>query len=163
MPAEWVLDAIADITLTPLKLDVAIYGGPKDNRTIERAIEYPLSRPRGDDSYVLKIFDKPQRTQSCDCERSSAPNLSQALYFYNDAALIAKISAPEGRLTKLLAAESDDRRVLTELYLLTLGRLPNDEEQRLSGEYLKSAASRAVGFEDLLWSLFNRQEFLITH
>ncbi len=122
-----------------------------------------MSRPRGDDSYVLKIFDKPQRTQSCDCERSSAPNLSQALYFYNDAALIAKISAPEGRLTKLLAAESDDRRVLTELYLLTLGRLPNDEEQRLSGEYLKSAASRAVGFEDLLWSLFNRQEFLITH
>jgi hypothetical protein len=29
--------------------------------------------------------------------------------------------------------------------------------------HLASAASRSEGFEDLFWSLLNRQEFLITH
>lgn len=163
MQAELVADAIADITGSPLKLDVTIYGGPGDNRTIERAIEHPLSRPRGDDSYVLKIFDKPQRTQSCDCERSSAPNLSQALFLYNDAALVAKITAPEGRLARLLAETADDSRLLDEIYLLTLSRLPRDAERERSLIHLASAASRSEGFEDLLWSLLNRQEFLITH
>lgn len=163
MQAELMLDAIADITLTPIKLDLTIYGGPGDNRTIERAIEHPLSRPRGDDSYVLKIFDKPQRTQSCDCERSSAPNLSQALFFYNDAALVAKITDPNGRLTRLLVEISDDNQLLDEIYLLVLSRLPKAAERERSMSHLAEAKSRAEGFEDLLWSLLNRQEFLITH
>jgi len=163
MSAELMLDAIADITATPIKLDLTIYGGPGDNRTIDRAIEHPLSRPRGDDSYVLKIFDKPQRTQSCDCERSSAPNLSQALFFYNDTALVAKITDPNGRLAKLLKETSDDNLLLDELYLLVFARTPRDEERQKSLEHLKSSPSRTIGFEDLFWSLLNRQEFLITH
>lgn len=143
MSAELMLDAIADITQTPIKLDLTIYGGPGDDRTIERAIENPLSRPRGDDSYVLKIFDKPQRTQSCDCERSSAPNLSQALFFYNDTALVAKITDPDARLTKLLKEHADDQRLLDELYLLVFARLPNDAERQRSREHLAAAKSRA--------------------
>jgi hypothetical protein len=163
MSAELMLDAIADITAIPIKLDLTIYGGPGDNRTIERAIEHPLSRPRGDDSYVLKIFDKPQRTQSCDCERSSAPNLSQALFFYNDTALVAKITSPDGRLAKLLKEKNDDNQLLDELYLMVYARLPRDDERQRSLEHLKSTESRTAGFEDLFWSLLNRQEFLITH
>ncbi|MCE9607309.1 MAG: DUF1549 and DUF1553 domain-containing protein [Planctomycetia bacterium] len=163
MPAEFVLDALADVTGTPIKLDITIYGGPGDDRTVERAIDMPLSRPRGDDSYVLKIFDKPLRTQSCDCERSSGPNLSQALFLYNDTALTKKIADPAGRLAKLLKATPDDDRLLDELYLLTLARLPNDAERTRSREHLKSASSRTLGFEDLFWSLLNRREFLIIH
>src|SRR5207253_1760091 len=96
MSAEQVLDAVAQVTGTPVQVAPVYSGDP--NRKPERSIEYPLSRPGGADSYVLKIFDKPQRTQSCDCERSDAPNLSQALYFYNDQALLEKISAPGSRL-----------------------------------------------------------------
>jgi hypothetical protein len=95
--------------------------------------------------------------------RSNAPNLSQALFFYNDTALTAKIAAPDGRLAKLLNDETSDDRVLDELYLLALSRLPNEAERDRSHEHLKSAASRAAGFEDLFWSLLNRREFLITH
>jgi hypothetical protein len=123
----------------------------------------PLSRPRGDDSYVMKIFDKPQRTQSCDCERSSAPNLSQALFFFNDTALVGKITAPEGRLAKLLQEMKNDDRLLDELYLLTLTRLPTEAERTRTREHLQLAGSRNEGFEDVLWSLLNRREFLITH
>lgn len=163
MQAELVLDAIGDITGTPLKFDNFVYGGPKDNRVVERSIELPLSRPRGDDTYVLRIFDKPQRTQSCDCERSAAPNLSQALYFYNDAALTTKIADPEGRLAKLLGRLSDNDAVLDELYLLTLSRWPTPAERDRSRKHLAEANTRAEGFEDLLWSLLNRQEFVVTH
>jgi hypothetical protein len=163
MQAELVLDAVADVTGTPLKMDLTAYFGPGDDRRLGRAIEMPLSRPRGDDTYVLKIFDKPQRTQSCDCERSSAPNLSQALFFFNDAALAAKISDPAGRLARRLKELSDDDRLLDDLYLTTLTRLPTDEERRRSHEYLKRAKSRAEGFEDLQWSLLNRREFIVAH
>jgi hypothetical protein len=166
MTAEQALDAILQVTGTPLDL-AWVYGnagkGGDKNRKIERAVEFPLSRPGGGDSYVLKIFDKPQRTQSCDCERSSTPNLSQALYFYNDAALIAKIADKKGRLTKLLTEITDDGKLLDELYLLTLSRLPTASEKDQVAKYIKGSKSRTEAFEDLLWSLLNRREFLVSH
>jgi hypothetical protein len=161
MSAEQVVDAVAQATGTRVELKPVYSGDP--NRPFDRSIEYPLSRPGGTDSYVLKIFDKPQRTQSCDCERAETPNLSQALYFYNDKVLIGKITAPEGRLTKLLAAESDNNKVLDELYLCTLSRPPSAGEREHAASYLQSTKSRSEGFEDLLWSLLNRREFLVCH
>lgn len=163
MAAEQVLDALASITGSPLQLDITIYGGPKDDRTIQTAIEMPLSRPRGADSYVLKIFDKPQRTQSCDCERSSNPNLSQALYFYNDTELTTKIGDPFGRLAKLLCEMPEDGALLEEIYLMTLTRTPTAEERARSFEHVAKAESRSAGFEDLVWALLNRQEFVVMH
>jgi hypothetical protein len=161
MTAEQVVDAVAQVTGTPVALAPVYSGDP--NRKFERAIEYPLSRPGGADGYLLKIFDRPQRTQSCDCERSEAPNLSQSLYFYNDAALIARITDSKGRLAGLLTSQPDDDKLLEELYLLTLSRLPTPAEVERGQKHLKTAKSRAEGFEDLLWSLLNRQEFLVTH
>jgi hypothetical protein len=161
MSAEQALDAIAQVTGTPVQLAPVYSGDP--NRKPERSVEYPLSRPGGADSYVLKIFDKPQRTQSCDCERGEAPNLSQALYFYNDGALIEKITDPKGRLTGLLKEVLDDGKLLEEMYLLALSRMPTNTERDRAKEHLMSSKSRSEGFEDLLWSLFNRREFLVMH
>jgi hypothetical protein len=161
MSAEQAVDAVAQATGTPVALAPVYSGDP--NRPFARSIEYPLSRPGGADSYLLKIFDKPQRTQSCDCERAETPNLSQSLYFYNDAALISKITAPDGRLIKLLASVADDGKLLEELYLSTLSRPPSDAEKEQAHRYLTTARSRAEGFEDLLWSLLNRREFLVSH
>jgi hypothetical protein len=161
MSAEQVVDAVAQATGTPVNLKPVYSGDP--NRPFERSIEYPLSRPGGNDAYLLKIFDKPQRTQSCDCERAETPNLSQAMYFYNDGALIAKITDKEGRLAKLLSDEKDDIKILEELYLSTLSRFPASEELERSLKYLKESPSRSEGFEDILWSLLNRREFLVHH
>ncbi len=161
MSAEQVVDAVAQATGTRVDLKPVYSGDPK--RPFERAIEYPLSRPGGADSYALRIFDKPQRTQSCDCERAETPNLSQALYFYNDKTLIGKITAPDGRLAKLLAAEADDGKLLDDLYLHTLSRLPMADEREKAFRYLRSSKARAEGFEDLMWSLMNRREFLVGH
>ncbi len=161
MSAEQVVDAVAQATGTAVNLSPVYNGDP--NRPFQRSIEFPLSRPGGADSYLLKIFDKPQRTQSCDCERAETPNLSQALYFYNDGALIAKITEKTGRLTKLLASKADDAKVLEELYLNTLSRFPTNDEKVLGLSHLKVAHSRDEGFEDLFWSFLNRREFLVHH
>jgi hypothetical protein len=156
-----VVDAVTQATGTRVDLKPVYSGDP--NRPFDRSIEYPLSRPGGADSYVLKIFDKPQRTQSCDCERAETPNLSQALYFYNDKALVNRITSKEGRLVKLLATEPENSKVLEELYLHTLSRPPSSDERSQADCYLQSSKSRAEGFEDLLWSLLNRREFLVCH
>jgi len=161
MSAEQVVDAVAQSTGTRVDLKPVYSGDP--NRPFERSIEYPLSRPGGGDSYLLKIFDKPQRTVSCDCERAETPNLSQSLYFYNDGALIKKITDKDGRLAWLLASEKDDGKLLEELYLATLSRMPTDAERTRANRYLQSATSRTEGFEDLLWALLNRREFLVLH
>jgi hypothetical protein len=161
MSAEQVVDAVAQATGTPVAL-LPVYNGDKD-RPFERACEFPLSRPGGADSYVLTIFDKPQRTQSCDCERSETPNLSQALYFYNDEALIKKVTDKDARLAKLLTAEPNDGKLVEELYLYTLSRLPTAAERETSAKFIATAATRTEAFEDILWALLNRREFMVNH
>ena len=95
LSAEQVVDAVAQSTGTRVDLKPVYSGDP--NRPFMmplRGISGKSQARRAPSSYVLKIFDKPQRTQSCDCERAVTPNLSQTLYFYNDKVLIGKITDP---------------------------------------------------------------------
>jgi hypothetical protein len=159
LSAEQALDAIAQVTGTPVKL-------PKryaDFRPVERAVEIAMSRVGGDDGYVLQIFGKPLRTQNCDCERSGAPSLSQVLYLYNDEKLVGKINDPKGRAQKLVQEVKDDRRLLEELYLLVLTRLPTPAEIERSLRHLRESPSRLEGYQDIVWSLLNRSEFIVNH
>ncbi len=159
LSAEQALDAVAQVTGTPIKLPKR-YASPRPGT---RAVEVALSRVGGDDGYLMQIFGKPLRTQNCDCERSPASSLSQVLYFYNDEKLVAKINDPKGRLQKLVQEVQDDRRLLEELYLLTLTRRPAPGEVERSLRHLRGAASRPEGYQDILWSLLNRDEFIVNH
>jgi hypothetical protein len=159
LTAEQALDAIAQVTGTPIKLPKR-YGSFREG---VRAVEIAISRVGGDDGYVLQIFGKPLRTQNCDCERSSAASLSQTLYLYNDEKLIGKINDPKGRLQKLVSEFKDDRKLLDELYLWTLTRLPTPAEVDRSLAHVRDAGNRLEGYQDVLWSLMNRHEFLVNH
>ena len=57
----------------------------------------------------------------------------------------------------------DDKQRIEELYLVTLGRLPNEAEQQACMKYLKEAPSPERGLQDVLWSLLNTREFLLNH
>jgi hypothetical protein len=160
MSAEQIVDSISQITGTDPAL-TKVYSG--DIRENSRVIEMAMSRFRGDDWHTLTIFGKPLRVQVCDCERSSAPSLSQVMYLYNDESLLKRLADEKGRLKSLLASEPDNAKLLTELYLWTLSRQPTDTEQNQTAAYLQTAASREVGFQDVLWTLLNRQEFLVNH
>jgi hypothetical protein len=157
--AEQAVDAIAQVTGTPVKF-AKRFGTPRDGI---KAAELALSRMGGDDAYVLQIFGRPLRVQNCDCERSGAASLSQTLYLLNDEKLLAKIHDPKGRLTGLVEKTTDDRKLLEELYLWTLTRSPTAAEVERSMKHVSQAASRLEAYQDVLWSLINRHDFVVNH
>jgi hypothetical protein len=159
LTAEQALDAISQVTGTPIKFGKR-YGTPRDNI---KATELALSRIGGDDGYVLQIFGRPLRVQNCDCERSAAASLSQTLYLFNDEKLLAKIHDDKGRLKNLEQKVSDDRKLIEELYLWTLTRYPTDAEIERSMKHVRQAASRLEAYQDVMWSLLNRHDFVVNH
>ncbi len=157
--AEQAVDAIAQVTGTPVKF-AKRFGTPRDNI---KAAELALSRMGGDDAYVLQIFGRPLRVQNCDCERSAAASLSQTLYLFNDEKLLGKIHDPKGRIQGMVEKQTDDRKLLDELYLWTLTRYPTDAEAERSLKHVRQAASRLEAYQDVMWSLLNRHDFVVNH
>lgn len=112
---------------------------------------------------VLKLWGRPPRTSACDCERSMDPGLPNKLYMMTDPALLAKISAPSGRLGKLLKTKMTDDDILDELVLATLSRFPTATERQAFHGYLQKAANRQSAFADVTWALLNTKEFIFNH
>lgn len=126
-----------------------------------RAVEVAPSRLQNANiNYVFRVFGRPPRTTTCDCERSGEPALPQTLYLMTDQTLLTKIN--NGRLRQLLASKKPDREIVEELCLATLSRLPREDEQEL---FLQSVAKRTrqQGFADLMWALINSREFVLNH
>jgi hypothetical protein len=160
MPAEVLIDAIADVTGVPYDFGRL----PKD--TPQRAVGQAMPALRYGSTrggYPMKIFGRPDREKTCDCERSNEPSVAQALYLINDQEILSKLDDSNGRLPKLLKSTTDDRELITELYLTTLSRFPTDEEVDIQLEHVAAAPSRADGMKDVLWSLMNVREFVFVH
>jgi hypothetical protein len=147
--AEPLLDAIDAVTGVPTKFRNL----PPGTRAIELPdAEYP--------NYFLSTFGKPKRASVCECERMPDENLSQALHTLNGDTLVTKIASPAGRLQKLLKAKTPHEKIVTELYLATLSRYPNNKEQAACRRLLKESPTPKEFYEDLLWALLNSKQFL---
>jgi len=125
-----------------------------------RAIQLPDS---GVKSYLLDVFGRPPRQITCECERSTQPNIAQALHLLNGDALQKKIANATGRLETLLKAKKANDQIVDELYLVTLSRHPNQEEIDRSQRWIREAPSAREGLQDLLWTLLNSREFVFNH
>jgi hypothetical protein len=129
-----------------------------------RAIEVGASRAQNAAvNYAFRIFGRPPRTTACDCERAAEPGLPQKLYLMADPTIQQKLQAPQGRVRKLLAAEKDDNKVLDELFLATLSRLPTEKERANFRGYRAKNNNRQAVFFDTLWALINTNEFVFNH
>ena len=157
MPAEVLIDAVADTTGVPND-----FGRVPRHRAVGQAmtaVRYGGNRP----GYAMKIFGRPDREKTCDCERSNEPSVAQALYLINDQEVLAKLNDSSGRLPQLLKTMTNDRDLITELYLAALSRLPAEEELELQLRYVQKAANRESGMKDVLWTLLNVREFVFNH
>jgi hypothetical protein len=153
-----------------------------------RAIELTDSAT---DSYFLKVFGRPERLLTCECERSNDPSMSQVLHIANGDTLNSKIEAPNNHIASMLDRGADDREVIDDLYLSAVSRLPTANERRslvailaeqpragATPASLKATAQRAGkgaratdgrlatrrrGIEDLYWSVLSSKEFLFNH
>jgi hypothetical protein len=84
------------------------------------------------------LFGKPARESACECERSSTMMFGPVLNLVNGPVLGDAIRDPANRLAKLLAAEKDDRKVVEEIYLAMLSRLPTATELQAGLQSLKA-------------------------
>jgi hypothetical protein len=124
-----------------------------------RAIELPDSNYN---DYSLKVLGKPRRTSTCECERVSDPSLVQTLHLLNSSLVSGKLSSGEGRVAKLIAAQTPHDGIVDELFLVTLCRPPTVEERARCQPPAAGANANAY-YEDLLWALINSKHFLFNH
>lgn len=149
MPAEVLLDAISQVTGVPESFS----GRPLGTRAIEL---WDNRLP----SYFLDTFGRSARESPCQCAKSSAPTMAQALHLMNAPEIDAKIQARQGLVARTLQTEADNRRVLETFALAALGRLPNAKERRAAERLFSTSESRRAAAEDLLWTLLNSYDFL---
>jgi hypothetical protein len=152
LPAEVLLDAIDFACGTQEKFS----GIPAGTRAIE------LPDPNFT-SYFLDTLGRPKRVITCECERTTQPNLAQVLHIANGDFLQGKISHNNGRLAKLLADQKPDSEIVAELFLCTFSRPPTDDESTNCRQVIAEAPNQKEGVEDVLWALFNSREFLFNH
>ncbi|MFM7114494.1 MAG: DUF1553 domain-containing protein, partial [Planctomycetota bacterium] len=148
LPAEVLLDAICQATGVPERFD----GYPEG----VRALQVP---DPGVNSAFLRMFGRSERVTACTCERSGEVTMPQLLHLRNGERMIEKLASPGGVLGRLLAGEKDDDRVIDELFLRTLSRLPESAERLAVRKALEAGDPRADVFRDLFWALLNAKSF----
>lgn len=152
MQGEEILDAIAQVTGVPDRY--ASY--PLGTRAIELSdTELP--------SLALDTFGRPTRVNPCECDRSMAPSISQALELFNGENLQAKLKSGEGALAQLLQGGKKDPEIIEELFLRALSRRPTAKEMEVVQKIAASAPNREEGMQDVLWALINSKEFMFCH
>jgi hypothetical protein len=147
LSAEQMVDAVA--LVTGHKAQFA--GLPKGMR----AAEAPDAKIVGDD--FLTLFGRPKRQSACECERSSNLTLSHAMNLINGSTIGEAVNAPDNFVAKLVASESDDKKVVEELYFTILNRPPSDKELTMAD---LSGGGRLEAAQDLAWALLNSPAFL---
>lgn len=152
LPAEVLLDAIDDACGTQERFTGVPLG--------TRAIELPDSNYT---SYFLDTTGRPQRVVTCECERTSTPNLAAVLHLVNGDTIQKKLTDKKGRLAKLIADKAAATDAVRELYLTTFSRPPSESEVAAAVGLIETAESPQQGLEDVLWALLNSREFLFNH
>ncbi len=121
-----------------------------------RPVEIPDGTVVGND--FLALFGRPKRQSACECERTSNLTLSHALNLINGQTLSEAINSPNSRIAKLVESEKDDKKLIEEIYLTCLNRLPTDKE--VSAIDFEHAKSRPELAQDLTWALINSSAFV---
>ena len=150
LTAEQLLDAIGVATGSRPRFEEV----PKNFR----AVQLPDSKVK-DDGF-LKLFGRPERETSCECERTTEVSLAHAMNLINGPTVAEALIDPEGRIAQLIETNQGDRALVEELYLATLSRLPEKNEYAVAIEHLANAESKEEGAQDLLWALINSPAFL---
>ena len=164
--AEVALDAVSAVTAVPTSFNM-------DKRNANRGVgaSYPmgyraLQLPDTNTiSYFLSSFGRPDRVQTCDCERTNEPSMAQALHIANGDTLNTKLAAKDNRVDKLLASGKPDAQMVEEIYLSSLSRAPTSKEKSGVLKILAEAKGdeKRKALEDVFWGVMSSREFLFNH
>ena len=111
----------------------------------------------------LETFGKPPRLLTCECERSDATTLSQALQLLSGPVVNELITRKDNRLARWSGKDQPAGEAVEDLYWSILTRAPSAlERQRFVG-LLEAAPERRPVLEDIAWALLNSKEFVLRH
>jgi hypothetical protein len=165
--AEVMLDAVSQVTAEPTNFRMdkrnANKGIGESYPMGYRALQLPDTHTV---SYFLNSFGRPNRVQTCECERTNEPSMAQALHIANGDTLNQKLSAKDNRVDQLLASGKSDPALVDDIYMLALSRPPTDPERAGLCKALADASTPADKrpiVEDILWSVMSSREFLFNH
>jgi hypothetical protein len=152
--AEVLIDAIAQATGVPTTFP----NYPEK----WRAIQLPDTKIA---SNFLDKFGRPKRDATCECERTNAPSMVQALNIANGDTVNEKLRKPGGRVDQILALAPSPNEMIEEAYYVAAGKPPSTKEKEMLIKEFQSTpeAERRLFVEDLLWSLLSSKEFLFNH
>lgn len=156
LSAEVLLDGISQV----LDVPTIFPGGPGQFPTGMRAVNLPDENVRLN---FLDAFGRPSRTSACECERTDAPALSQALELVNSNEIQRKMTDKNGYIEKLGTNSKSHPENVRDIFLKTLSRNPRASEEKFAVEYLNSEKSRQEGYRSLVWSLLATNEFMMNH
>ena len=111
LPAEVILDAIARVTEVPNNFP----GYPSG----WRSLQLPDTKV---DSVFLASFGRPERLNTCSCERSSEPSMSQALHLANGGTINDKLRADNSAVAKAVSSKASDEAIVEQLFRAALTR-----------------------------------------
>ncbi|HSQ55383.1 MAG TPA: DUF1549 and DUF1553 domain-containing protein, partial [Gemmata sp.] len=132
LSAEVLFDAIHRATGSQSKLP----GLPPGSRAAQ-LVDSNVELPGG----FLELLGKPPRESACECERTGGLNLGPILAMVNGPILGDAIRDPNNRINKLVLAEKDDGKVVEEIYLSILNRLPTAKEKEAGIKAIRSAGA----------------------
>ncbi|MBM4069325.1 MAG: DUF1553 domain-containing protein [Planctomycetes bacterium] len=168
LPAEVILDAYATVTGVPTpftSVNVGSSGGTAgtgDYPLGTRALQLPDTQLV---SQFLDAFGRPERGQTCSCERQQDSSVTQALHLANGNTLNDRLRDKKSRIELWLKAKISDREAIEHIYMLALCRTPTaTERQRFLSLMAEggrdSGSSRREVLEDLFWAVLAGRELL---
>jgi hypothetical protein len=152
LPAEVLLDAISQVMDVPDRFP----GSPRRLRAIQ------LPGVAAEDGF-LKVFGKPERLLTCECERAETTTLAQAFQMINGQSVRRKLEDPGNRIGRLMEQHAKAEEILDELYLAALCREPTTAERASIQAHVKSASVPRDAWQDVAWAILNSKEFLLRH
>ena len=160
LQAEQLVDGLAQVTGVPVPFN----GNPPGTRAGQlpgvRPFRQRDMRPTEGEQF-LKLFGKPERLLSCDCERVTDGTVNQAFVMLSGELLNRMICEPNNRLGGLLAEDKSNREIVEEFWLAALNRFPKETEWKPAVEYVDKGKDRRKALEDIIWALLNAKEFLM--
>ncbi|WP_152053407.1 DUF1553 domain-containing protein [Tautonia marina] len=163
LPAEVLIDLMASVTEVPTPFP----GYP----TGWRSVQLPDVQVA---STFLDAFGRPERNDTCSCERSSEPSLAQALHLANGDTLNEKLRSENSAVARAVASGESFAVLLDGLFKAALSRPPTEAEASRILPALEAAVAEAETeeeraalkrqvIEDLYWATLTGNEFLFNH
>jgi len=166
LSAEVILDAYSQVTGVPTAF-TQVQAGAGDLKTYNG---YPLgtrAQALPDAlvvSHFLDSFGRPERAQTCSCERQQDSSVGQALHVNNGKTLNDKIRSKDSRIEAWLKDNVGDEEAVRRIFTLALCREPTPKELQKYKELMAKAAEektpRREILEDLFWGVLASREFV---